>query len=130
MNTANNVQNPEKLPDREKNISPNNLSAIPFSQNWNNKLTCQVFTTIRLHNPGKYQVGRKYNIILSSKKLCEAAIVSIKVIRIDQINDWVSLIDTALQPEDFKAMLRKMYCKIVKDWSTQTLDFILLSKAK
>lgn len=35
---------------------------INFSTNWNGKLGCQAFTTIRLYNPGKYVEGRVYRI--------------------------------------------------------------------
>lgn len=35
---------------------------IAFSNNWNNKLDCLAFTTIRLYNPGKYVKGRVYKI--------------------------------------------------------------------
>ena len=36
-------------------IKPENL--ITFSHDWNNKLQCRYFTTIRIHNPTKYQVN-------------------------------------------------------------------------
>lgn len=30
------------------------MNTLNFSKNWNNKLDCKVFTTLRLHNPNKY----------------------------------------------------------------------------
>lgn len=40
---------------------------ISFSSNWNNKLTCRYFTTIRIHNPNFYKLNEFYEIVLSKK---------------------------------------------------------------
>ena len=46
----------------------NAQNKITFSSNWNNKLACRYFTTIRLHNPNLYKVNEFYEIILRKSK--------------------------------------------------------------
>lgn len=42
---------------------------IRFSYNWNNKLNCKAFTTIRLHSPERYFLGAKFNVYLNGKPI-------------------------------------------------------------
>ena len=37
------------------------MKEIRFSYNWNNKLNCHSYTTIRIHNPSKYEINIRYN---------------------------------------------------------------------
>lgn len=36
---------------------------LKFSQNWNNKLACRYYTTIRLNNT-KYEAGKIYEVVI------------------------------------------------------------------
>lgn len=45
-------------------MSGTTTRSIKFSYNWNQKLNCKAFTTIRIHNDGKYVVGEIYNVYL------------------------------------------------------------------
>lgn len=42
-------------------------SPILFSHDWNNKLQCRCFTTIRINQPEKYIVGNYHDLLLSMK---------------------------------------------------------------
>lgn len=105
---------------------------IRFSYNYNNKLSCKIFTTLRLKDVRKYQIGRSYRIELKAgkfgyKTLCYATILDIKVVMIDRISEFMAGIDTGYSANVTRTMMMNMY-KNVKDWSTQPLMFILLEK--
>lgn len=100
------------------------IDPIRFSYNWNNKLQCKAFTTLRLHNPKKYKVGSIYPIYLEKTLLKWAKIKAIKQLKIFQLNDFMAHIDTGYNKEETIKILQKMYP--TADWNTQELDFILL----
>lgn len=101
---------------------------INFSYNWNNKLNCKAFTTIRLKNVNKYQIGKEYNILLKKQLLKSAIIEDIKTIYFNQINEFIARVDTGYSAEETKNILKKMYSKI--NLETQPFSFILLSTIK
>jgi hypothetical protein len=100
---------------------------INFSYNWNNKLDCLSYTTIRLDKI-IYKEGEIYNIMLKDKKLHEAKIIEIRRLRLDQINQFIAHLDTGYNLGEFKTIIKKMYPKA--DFQTQKLAFILLKKLK
>ena len=103
------------------------LPIISFSCNWNNKLDCKAFTTIRLHQPTKYIVGQSYEIHLKAP-FCVAEIVSIKQFKLSQMNEFMAMIDTGYSVQETIEIIKKMYPKI--DYENQLFDFILLQKQK
>ena len=48
---------------------------LDFNENWNGKLNCQCFTTIRLHNPIKNCVGAIKQIYLKDRYKGDAKIM-------------------------------------------------------
>lgn len=72
------------------------MKEITFSYNWNKKLDCRCFTTLRLSD--NYKVGQQYKVILKSGKDVTAKgvaqIVEIKRLSLDQINNFIAHIDT------------------------------------
>ena len=101
---------------------------INFSYNWNNKLNCKAFTTFKLKNVNKYQIGKEYNILLKKQLLKSAIIEDIKTIYFNQINEFIARVDTGYSAEETKNILKKMYSKI--NIETQPFSFILLSTVK
>lgn len=106
---------------------------IRFNYNYNNKLSCKRFTTLRLKDVRKYQVGKSYRIELRTGKneyrtLCYASCIDIHIFTIDRVNEFVAGVDTGYSANTARRMLMTMYKNIVKDWSTQPLMFILLEK--
>lgn len=97
---------------------------INFSTNWNNKLDCMAFTTIRLRNSNKYQIGREYKIILKKDFKKNARIEDIKTIYFNQINEFIAHLDTGYSAHETKNIIKKMYSKI--NLETQPFSFILL----
>lgn len=101
---------------------------INFSYNWNNKLHCKAFTTIRLRNVNKYQIGKEYNILLKKQLLKSAVIEDIKTIYFNQINEFIARVDTGYSAFETKNILKKMYSKV--NLEKQPFSFILLSTVK
>lgn len=54
------------------------MKAIKFSKNWNNKLECDIFTTIRKWTPEKreyYTIGETFDVILRGANHCIAELI-------------------------------------------------------
>jgi CRISPR/Cas system CSM-associated protein Csm2 small subunit len=101
-----------------------NLEVIDFSYNWNNKLNCKAFTTFRLHS-NKYGVGRIYEVQLKSETLGTATLQNKKTIKLNQINDYISYLDTGYNVDEMKNIVRKMYKNSNINCETQLFDFCL-----
>lgn len=98
---------------------------INFSTNWNNKLDCKCFTTLRLKNPKKYRVGAEYLITQNRKPKKKALIEAIRTIYFKEINEFVAHLDTGYSAHETQNILRKMYGRKV-NLDTQPFSFILL----
>lgn len=101
---------------------------INFSYNWNKKLDCNAFTTLRISNQGKYQLGNEYNICLKGKLLSVAKITAIKTMFPESFTEYVARLDTGYSVLECIEIIRKMYPKI--DVMKTKFDFILLVKVK
>lgn len=106
----------------------NTVGTIPFSQNWNGKLDCDFFTTLRLANNNKYRVGDAYEITLKGIVFCHAKIVEVRYIVIEQVNDWIARLDTGYDAEACKTLIKTMYKNKQIDWRSQRLAYIMLEK--
>ncbi len=102
---------------------------LKFSFNWNNKLDCNVYTTLRLSNDTKYIVGSTHGVYLKGHHHHDAIIVDKKKIRLKDVNEFIAGLDTGYTAKDCRKMIRTMYTKI-KDIETRQFDFILLQKIK
>lgn len=85
------------------------METIKFSNNWNGKLSNKAFTTFRPHNPEHYSVGKEYRIELRGKYLGNAVLRSMRMICPDQLNDFVSYLDTGYSAREMVGILLKMY---------------------
>ena len=101
---------------------------ISFSTNWNNKLDCKAFTTVRINNTEKYQTCREYQITLRNKPIATAKIISIRTFWLDEITDFVSYLDTGYDRKAFIEIILKMYPRV--DFKRKPLMLILLEKMK
>lgn len=111
------------------------METLKFSYNWNNKLECDFFTTLRLHNPAKYKVGNKLQVQISNKKGTYIKpnvyeIFSVKSFKIEAVTEWVARIDTGYSREQCIKMIKTMYKNSGVNWNTQLLDFVLVGKTK
>ena len=107
----------------EANSNPNNLPVIRFSFNWNNKLTNRAFTTLRIHNPGKYVVGQRYQVELKGQPKGTATLTQKRVIRLAELNDFICFLDTGYNRTETIGIIKRMYKGIAID---AMMDFCLL----
>ena len=98
---------------------------INFSTNWNNKLACKFFTTIRLKNENKYVHNKLYTIHLKNQPIKQAEIIQIKNFTLSQLTEVIASLDTGYCLEDTKSMLNQMYSKKV-NVNTHPFSLILL----
>jgi hypothetical protein len=103
------------------------LPQIPFANNWNHKLHCDFFTTIRLKSH-KYVIGQAYEITIRKEPAFDCVIVDMKELKLNDISEWIARLDTGLSAKECRQLFIKMYSKSPIDWTTQVLQFILLQK--
>lgn len=101
------------------------METIKFSFDWNRKLQNKAFTTIRL-NDQKYQMGVRYLIELKGEIKGVATLVDMRKLTIDQLNNFVTYLDTGYNVEQTTRLLQTMYKNQKVDWESQLLVFCLL----
>lgn len=91
---------------------------ISFSKNWNKKLDCDFFTTVRLfeENKEKYYLknrGKSFDVLLNGKKYCSAKLVMVEESFLEHIVDleFLCYLDAGLNGQDFFGLMKKMYSK-------------------
>ena len=104
------------------------MNELSFSYNWNNKLDCKVFTTLRLNKWLK--VGDKIGILLKNAFKGYGTIVGKKVLSFDKINDWIAYLDTGYDAVECREILKKIYKNKDIDWTTQKIYYYLIRSEK
>jgi hypothetical protein len=84
------------------------LPTIKFSQNWNKKLNCDSFTTIRKIT-NFYILGSHYNIMLGPEIIKECKLIEINVIRPKLLNHTMWRIDTGMSKEQSLEIIKCFY---------------------
>ncbi len=98
--------------------------AILFSANWNNKLQCNYFTTLRLSD--RFNVSEKYPVLLKKKQIGTGEIIAKKYLKLSQINDFIAHLDTGYNATKCKEILRTMYKNKLIAWNTQQIVLYLI----
>lgn len=106
------------------------METLDFSHNWNNKLDCDFYTTIRLRNDTKYQPSKEYAVKLKSKEHHKARCVAVKHFKLAQINDYIAALDTGYLGGECQSLIQTIYKGKNIDWSTQELSLVLMQKQK
>lgn len=104
------------------------LAKLEFSTNWNKKLDCNSYTTLRLANPARYYCGRQFSVYLDGKYIHKAEVTDVKTLTISQINEWIARLDTGYSRQDCMTLIQKMYSRQPIDWEVQPLNLVLLRK--
>ena len=101
------------------------MEKLHFSKNWNNKLDCMAFTTLRLPNQ-KYQINHLFEITLDG--ICKGIgkLISINYISIDDIDEFIARLDTGCSIDECKNIIIDIYPNI--DFNQQQLALLLISK--
>jgi len=104
---------------------------LEFEENFNNKLNCTCFTTIRLHHPVRNAIGAVKHIYLKGVWKGDAKIMSCSTITLGQINRTMEKLDTGLLPDECRRLIRNLYKNRPGiNWETQQLDYLLLEYLK
>jgi hypothetical protein len=98
-------------------------------QNWNNKLNCDYYTSIRPAWESYYKKGEFYAALLNSKFHHEAQILEIKSFLIKDLNQYMSFLDAGLSPEQLRDHIKQMY-KNKPAVLSESFYFILFKKIK
>ncbi|MBE7439082.1 MAG: hypothetical protein HS115_11545 [Spirochaetales bacterium] len=103
--------------------TPKVRTVIKFSTNWNSKLLCPNFTTVRLHN-AKYERGRSYQIEFKQFGFV-AHCLDLKTIKASSFNDFISYLDAGMSATKFRSLMQSMYGLITDD---RLFDLLLLQR--
>ena len=105
------------------------MNRLDFSTNWNNKLDCNYYTTLRLS--GRFEVGKTYEVWHKGQFLHHARIMGKKKLSLDTITEWIAYLDTGYPREECCNILRRMYPKIDNvQWQVQPIYFYLIKAEK
>ena len=106
------------------------MADLKFIYNWNNKLECNYFTTIRLastENIRFYDEGKDFNIFLKGKPIGSACIVKTRVSPLSFIDTEILMCDVGYSKQTFFDIVQKMY-KIPTDKLDDTKFLIITLK--
>jgi len=107
------------------------MPVIKFSKNWNHKLNCNYFTTIRLlleKNTSYYylNLAEIFSVFLKGEKYCKAQLISISKIKLNSIVDnYLNFTDAGLTVIQFYKLMKKFYGK-KKEWQGWDTPCLLL----
>ncbi len=101
---------------------------IAFSTNWNNKLDCDCYTSIRIRNDDKYVLGNVYQVSFKAKPHHEAMLIAGKHMYLHQLNEFIAHLDTGYSLEECKGILLKMYPNV--NFETTQISLLLFRRLK
>lgn len=99
---------------------------LSFSTNWNNKLDCKAFTTLRLYDG--FKVGEILDIDFRNEHIKQVEVIGKKPVYINQINDYIAYLDTGYSREECIGILKKMHPDV--NYETTPFTFYLLREVK
>lgn len=99
------------------------MDRITFSYNWNNKLDCNCFTTLRKHVPSRFQSGKLFEVWFHGKPRCQVEVLDVKIITVDSLNSWIAYLDTGYSLKETYIILERMYSAYFA--ADMRLDFVL-----
>ena len=104
------------------------MTQIKFSHNWNNKLNCTIFSTIRKSTAEKHffylkNIGQKFNIIVNDKKYSKAELRSVYFYKYKDIPKILLSLDVG---DDDTRTIREIFRKL--GFKNDTECLILLFK--
>lgn len=110
------------------------METLEFSTNWNKKLDCDCFTTIRLQNPKKFFRGAEFKILLhsGSKQVIKgvADVIDVRNVFINGFDDFTCMLDTGYSAKETVELIKEMYKNKSLNWDRQMLSVVLLKKQK
>ena len=84
------------------------METINFSYNWNNKLNCRCFTTLRASIKNKY-VGDTIGITLKNEQIAKGKIIAIYEVMMFDLKEVTCRLDTGYSRSETIKIIQKMY---------------------
>lgn len=110
------------------------MERLNFSTNWNKKLDCDRFSTIRLWNPAKHFIGKEVevydNSVTPARYKGRAVYTIVNEFTLNQLKPAAAMLDTGYSLEETLNILRTMYRKKVDNVETVRFAYIILVKIK
>lgn len=88
-----------------------NLPILNFSYNWNNKLQCKAYTTMRLYGR-KYESGKRFQVQLKGENIHVAEVVEVKPFWLKDMNEFMAHVDTGYTTLEARDIIVRMYPKV------------------
>lgn len=107
------------------------MQTLYFSYNWNNKLDCKSFSTVRIENPGKYQLLELFEVVLKTKKNEPemkkgiARLQAVNSFLLDKVSPGMSFLDANLPVIDFISLVKTMYKNKGIDFKKKKMSFLI-----
>ena len=108
------------------------METLSFTHNWNQKLNCRSFSTVRIENPIKYRLNQEYRVQLlqvKGKPPIDKGIAVLKHIEyfnLFDVNPAVCYLDANLNKETFIKLVLTMYKNSGIDFNTKRMSFLVL----
>lgn len=108
------------------------MPRIKFIKNWNNKLNCDYWTTIRLYTIEKYnyykrnQIVSKFDVMVNDRNYYKANLIDIQVMPFVLINDYVAYTDAGMSKDELFNMMEKMYSK-KPEWKGDETNIMVMT---
>ena len=106
------------------------MERLEFSTNWNNKLDCKCFSTIRIYNPTKHFKNNLFEIYLQRKYKGKAVVLGVIITYLDQLSDYICYLDTGYNKAETVELIQKMYKSKNIDFKKQQITILLLQKVE
>jgi len=103
------------------------MKTISFNLNWNCKLYCNVFSTLRPRDDEKYQLDEVYQILLKGNDMGEAKAVMIKHFKLSMMTEAIALIDTGYTKQRAIEIIATLYPNI-ENIADHEFSYILLER--
>jgi len=104
------------------------MLTLSFSYNWNNKLDCKAFTTIRIYNPENHVPDKPVSITLKGIKKCTGLIKGCKRFLLADLNEYMAYLDTGYNKEECTKVIERMYPSV--DFKVKKMALLLILKDK
>lgn len=102
------------------------LPKLNFDRNYNNKLRCKVFTSLRLPHP-KLKLGARFEITLGGYPKGTAKVIGVDHIRGGELSFLTAKIDTGFDVKETMLILKGNYKdRPCVNWNTQELTLLYL----
>lgn len=112
-------------------MTPDRLN---FSTNWNKKLDCDFFSTIRLWNEAVHYEGKEVEIYDNSTKQSRykgrGKYVIVSRFKLCQLKPANAMLDTGYSLEETRNIIRTMYHKKINNVEQADFAYIIVQKIK